>query len=127
MKQYEIRSLFLKKRNIKKLALYGIVFMMTLAAAFVMFKMKVEDTIVPYETYVANHDEEQFIRNLISGSNLRERPSEYWKEVVSQLSAIGNNINQIAHNTNITKNVNDTDMRETLSLMNDVWNIVKGI
>ena len=70
---------------------------------------------------------EQFIRNLISGSNLRERPSEYWKEVVSQLSAIGNNINQIAHNTNITKNVNDTDMRETLSLMNDVWNIVKGI
>ena len=70
---------------------------------------------------------EHFIRNLISGSNVTERPSENWKEVVSQLSAIGNNINQIAHNTNITKNVNDTDMRETLSLMNDVWNIVKGI
>lgn len=72
MKQYEIRSLFLKKRNIKKLALYGIVFMMTLAAAFVMFKMKVEDTIVPYETYVANHDEEQFIRNLTSGMTIEQ-------------------------------------------------------
>ncbi len=79
------------------------------------------------QAYATGMNMEQFIRNLISGSNLRERPSEYWKEVVSQLSAIGNNINQIAHNTNITKNVNDTDMRETLSLMNDVWNIVKGI
>ena len=48
-------------------------------------------------------------------------------KVDSELRRIGNNINQIAHNTNITKNVNDTDMRETLSLMNDVWNIVKGI
>ena len=79
------------------------------------------------QAYATGMNMEQFIRNLISGSNLRERPSEYWKEVVSQLSAIGNNINQIAHNTNITKNVNDTDMKETLSLMNDVWNIVKGI
>ena len=79
------------------------------------------------QAYATGMNMEQFIRNLISGSNLRERPSEYWKEVVSQLSAIGNNINQIAHNTNIAKNVNDTDMRETLSLMNDVWNIVKGI
>ena len=79
------------------------------------------------QAYATGMNMEQFIRNLISGSNLRERPSEYWKEVVSQLSAIGNNINQIAHNTNITKNVNDTDVRETLSLMNDVWNIVKGI
>ena len=79
------------------------------------------------QAYATGMNMEQFIRNLISGSNLRERPSEYWKEVVSQLSAIGNNINQIAHNTNITKNVNDKDMRETLSLMNDVWNIVKGI
>ncbi len=79
------------------------------------------------QAYATGMNMEQFIRNLIAGSNLRERPPEYWKEVVSQLSAIGNNINQIAHNTNITKNVNDTDMKETLSLMNDVWNIVKGI
>ena len=79
------------------------------------------------QAYATGMNMEQFIRNLISGSNLRERLSEYWKEVVSQLSAIGNNINQIDHNTNITKNVTDTDMRETLSLMNDVWNIVKGI
>lgn len=79
------------------------------------------------QAYVAGMNMEQFIRNLIAGSNLRERPPEYWKEIINQLSAIGNNINQIAHNTNITKNVNDTDMKETLSLMNDVWNIVKGI
>ncbi len=46
--------------------------MMTLAAAFVMFKMKVEDTIVPYETYVANLDEEQFIRNLTSGMTIEQ-------------------------------------------------------
>ena len=79
------------------------------------------------QAYVAGMNMEQFIRNLIDGSNIKERPSEYWKEVVSQLSAIGNNINQIAHNTNITKTVSNSDMERTLSLMGDVWNVVKGI
>ncbi|HIT87600.1 MAG TPA: plasmid mobilization relaxosome protein MobC [Candidatus Coprocola pullicola] len=79
------------------------------------------------QAYVAGMNMEQFIRNLIAGSNLKERPPEYWKEVVSQLSAIGNNINQIAHNTNITKTVSNSDMERTLSLMGDVWNVVKGI
>ena len=79
------------------------------------------------QAYATGMNMEQFIRNLIAGSNLRERPSEYWKEVVSQLSAIGNNINQIAHNTNITKTVSNSDMERTLSLMGDVWNVVKGI
>ena len=79
------------------------------------------------QAYVAGMNMEQFIRNLIAGSNLKERPPEYWKEVVSQLSAIGNNINQIAHNTNITKTVSNSDMERILSLMGDVWNVVKGI
>lgn len=72
MKLHGVISAFIKKINIKKLVLYGIIFMMTLAAAFILFKMKVEDTIVPYETYVANNDEEQFIRNLTSGMTIEQ-------------------------------------------------------
>lgn len=72
MKLYETISKFFLKEKSKKLVLYGILFGLTLAAAFIMIKMKVEDKIVPYETYVSNKDEEQFIRNLTSGRTIEQ-------------------------------------------------------
>lgn len=72
MKLYETIVTFFSKEKNKRLALYGIVFGITLIAAFVMIKMKVEDKVVPYETYVANKDEEQFIRNLTSGMTIEQ-------------------------------------------------------
>lgn len=44
---------------------------------------------------------EPFLRNLISGVKMKPRPKEEWAELIRQLSAIGNNINQIAHRANI--------------------------
>ena len=72
MRLYETIVTFFSKEKNKKSALYGIVFGITLIAAFVMIKMKVEDKVVPYETYVANKDEEQFIRNLTSGMTIEQ-------------------------------------------------------
>ena len=44
---------------------------------------------------------EPFLRNLISGVKMKPRPKEEWAEFIRQISAVGNNINQIAHRANI--------------------------
>ena len=68
---------------------------------------------------------EPFVRNLIAGSYIRERPAEYWGEMIRQLSAIGNNINQIAHIANATESVDKEELQETQRLIKEVWKIVK--
>ncbi len=70
---------------------------------------------------------EPFIRNLIAGVNLKERPPEFWKDVVNQLSAIGNNINQIARVANSTGSVSNESLEETKRLMKEVWSIIKEV
>lgn len=70
---------------------------------------------------------EPFVRNLIAGSNIRERPAEYWGEMIRQLSAIGNNINQIAHIANATEYIGVDQLQETQRLMKEVWKIVKEV
>lgn len=70
---------------------------------------------------------EPFVRNLIIGCNIRERPAEYWGEMIRQLSAIGNNINQIAYITNSTKCIGVDELQETQRLMKEVWKIVKEV
>ena len=44
---------------------------------------------------------EPYIRELIMGNEIKSRPKEEWAEVVRQIAAVGNNINQIARNTNM--------------------------
>lgn len=70
---------------------------------------------------------EPFVRILIAGSNIRERPSDYWGEMIRQLSAIGNNINQIAHIANATECIDIGELQEAQRLMKEVWKIVKEV
>ena len=77
------------------------------------------------QAWLAGMGMEPFIRGLIAGSHLRERPPEYWRGLIQQLSAIGNNINQIAHNSNITQNASNAELEETLALMREVWEMVQ--
>lgn len=70
---------------------------------------------------------EPFVRNLIAESNIRERPAEYWGEMIRQLSAIGNNINQIAHIANATECIGVDELQEAQRLMKEVWKIVKEV
>ena len=39
----------------------------------------------------------QLVRNLIMGVTMQPRPKEEWAELLRQMSAIGNNINQITY------------------------------
>ena len=43
----------------------------------------------------------QFVRNLIMDVKIKPRPKEEWSELLRQMSAIGNNINQIAYRANL--------------------------
>ena len=48
----------------------------------------------------AGLDESTYIRFLIMGYDLREKPDERFYDVMNQMRAIGNNLNQIAHRAN---------------------------
>ena len=43
---------------------------------------------------------EPYVRELIMGNEVKSRPKEEWAEVVRQVAAVGNNINQIARKAN---------------------------
>ena len=44
---------------------------------------------------------EPFVRNLIMGIRMKPHPKNEWTEIMRQMSAIGNNINQIAYRANL--------------------------
>lgn len=68
-----------------------------------------------------------FIRNLVAGVNLRPRPPDTYAALLRQLSAIGNNINQIAYWANARKDIAEEDIREAIILVQRAWNSVKEV
>ena len=70
---------------------------------------------------------EPFVRSLIAGSNVKERPAEYWGEMIRQLSAIGNNINQIAHVVNTRGFATKEDIAAVTTAQRVIWQIAKRL
>lgn len=66
-----------------------------------------------------------FVRNLIQGVNLRPRPPDQYADLLRELSAIGNNVNQIAHTANGKKDINATEIAEAVRLIHRAWRLVK--
>lgn len=66
-----------------------------------------------------------FVRTLIAGVQLRPRPPDTYAALLRELSAIGNNINQIARNTNTQKAADRADIDEALRLIRQAWRLVK--
>lgn len=70
---------------------------------------------------------EPFLRDMIMGKQLVSRPKEEWAELIYQISAIGNNVNQIARNTNSGEPVT-RDLLKTISEMQlQIWQKVKEL
>lgn len=65
------------------------------------------------------------MRKLVMGIQLRPRPPDTYAALLRELSAIGNNVNQIAHNTNIKKAAERADIDEALRLIRQAWRLVK--
>jgi len=66
-----------------------------------------------------------FIRSLVLGVQLRPRPPDTYAALLRELSAIGNNANQIAYWANAQHSVSETDIRRAAALVYEAWRLVK--
>ena len=65
------------------------------------------------------------IRQMLAGTQLRPRPPDQYAALLRELSAIGNNINQIAHWANAKQSVSETAILEAAALARRAWELVK--
>ena len=66
-----------------------------------------------------------FVRNLIMGVNLRPRPPDSYAALLRELSAIGNNVNQHAHQANARDDATKAEISEAAQLVMQAWRLVK--
>lgn len=67
---------------------------------------------------------EPFIRMLIEGCEIKPYPPEAYRGLLRELSAIGNNINQIAHVANMN-GIRTKENMEAIRLVGEAMRIVK--
>lgn len=68
---------------------------------------------------------EPLLRKLILSEKLRPRPPSEYAALLRELSAIGNNVNQIAHTANGKKDIDSGEVTETVRLIHRAWRLVK--
>lgn len=68
---------------------------------------------------------EPLIRKLIMGQEIHQRPPAEMPELLRQMSAIGNNINQIAKVANSSKFVRQEDIKEIQKMQSDLYRTIK--
>lgn len=69
----------------------------------------------------------QYLRNLIAGEQMRPRPPNEYAEIRRQLSAIGNNINQIARAVNARGFASKADIEVVASAQREIWQMVNSL
>lgn len=65
------------------------------------------------------------IRHSIAGVNIQPKPPDTYTALLRELSAIGNNVNQIAYWANATKGVSKAELAESAVLVRQAWHLVK--
>ena len=66
-----------------------------------------------------------FIRSLVAGVQIRPRPPDTYAALLRELSAIGNNVNQIAYWANARKGITESEIKEAAELVRKAWRLVK--
>ena len=70
---------------------------------------------------------EPLVRQLIMGVNLRPRPPDAYADLLRALSAIGNNINQIARTVNARGFASGEDIAAITAAQETIWNIAERL
>lgn len=65
------------------------------------------------------------IRQAIKGVQIRQRPPGEYAGLLRELSAIGNNVNQIAHWANAKKSIQEAEIKQAILLANKAWDLLK--
>ena len=66
------------------------------------------------------------IRKLIAGVQIRPRPPDEYTKLLRELSAIGNNVNQIAYWANARKSIHEAEIVDAVHLVKKAWELVKN-
>ena len=66
-----------------------------------------------------------FIRSLVAGVQIRPRPPDTYAALLRELSAIGNNVNQIAYWANARRGITESEIKEAAELVRKAWRLVK--
>lgn len=69
---------------------------------------------------------EPFIRALIMGVRLKPHPPNEYRELLREMSAIGNNVNQIAKAANAKGYANKEDVAQITEMQKQLWLKVKN-
>jgi len=77
-----------------------------------------EDYILKFKSESAGLTASDFIRNLIVGYQLREKPSQEFYDAIKELRAIGKNLNQITKYANKQGFVNGINLKKEIENMN---------
>ena len=68
---------------------------------------------------------EPFMRALVSGCTLRERPPDSYKALAAQVAAIGNNLNQLTRLANSTGKIENAQLAEANRMMQRIWQLIR--
>ena len=70
---------------------------------------------------------EPLVRQLILGRELKPRPPENLAALLRQVSAMGNNINQIAKVANSSKFIRSEDIAAIQKMQDELWQSIKEL
>ena len=70
---------------------------------------------------------EPFIRKLIMEIEIKARPPNEYVQLIREVNAIGNNINQIAHIANAECKISEEKIKEVKQYQNDLIRLVRGL
>ena len=68
-----------------------------------------------------------FLVRLIEGRPVKARPAQEIKDLRTEIHHIGNNINQIAKNTNMGMEVTADILKEVLEMQKQIWERIKNL
>ena len=77
------------------------------------------------QTEITGLKMEPLIRQLILGVELRPRPPDTYAALLRELSAVGNNVNQLAHQANARGEATREEIMEAAHLVRQAWQMVK--
>jgi len=67
---------------------------------------------------------EPFLRQLLLGVELRPKPPDCYAALLRELSAIGNNVNQIAHWANARGSTAQAEIHEAAALVKQAYRLI---
>lgn len=76
-------------------------------------------------SHVSGMKMEPLLRKLVMGETLQPRPPDAYAALLRELSAIGNNVNQLAHQANARGAATADEIHAASDLVRQAWRLVR--